>query len=144
MGLRIKYRDQPAVVVHRAAFKDKKLVYVGRANKPYRYPLGRSHIVYIGTTKRGARRVASSAARKGEDLLFGHRIKRVEFSVVTCGKLQAVATWRKLERALLIRFREIYGTIPRGNVRGEKMKWEDEKDLYFSIKRLDSLLKELG
>ena len=119
MKLRIKYRDRPAVVVHRAAFKDKKLVYVGRANKQYRYPWGRSRIVYIGTTKTGARRIASSAAKKGEDLLFEHGIKAVEFSVVTCGRLQSVATWKKLERALLIKFREKYGAVPRGNVQEE-------------------------
>ena len=121
MSLRIKYRDRPAVVVHRAAFKESKLVYVGRANRPYRYASGRSRIVYIGTTKKGARRVASSAARKGVDLLFEHGIKEVEFSVVTCSKLRAVATWRKLERALLIKFREKYGEVPRGNVQGKRM-----------------------
>ncbi len=143
MKLRIKYRDRPAVVVHRAAFKDNKLVYVGRANRRYRYPWGRSRIVYIGTTKRGARRVASSAAKKGEDLLFEHGISEVEFSVVTCAKLQSVATWKKLERALLIKFREKYGAVPRGNFQGKKMKWDDEKD-YFSHKRLDAVLEQLG
>ena len=143
MKLRIKYRDRPAVVVHRAAFKDKKLVYVGRANKRYRYPWGRSRIVYIGTTEKGARRVASSAAKKGEDLLFEHGIKAVEFSVVTCGKLQSVATWKKLERALLIKFREKYGAVPRGNIQGKKIRWDDEK-YYFNQKRLDAVLEKLG
>lgn len=143
MKLRIKYRDRPAVVVHRAAFKDSKLVYVGRANRPFRYPWGRSRVVYIGTTTKGARRVASSAAKKGEDLLFGHGIKEIEFSVVTCGKLQNVATWKKLERALLIKFREIYGTVPTGNVHGKRMRWSDEKD-YFSQQRLDAVLQQLG
>ena len=95
MRLRIKYRDWPAVVVHRAAFKNKKLVYVGRANRRYRYPWGRSRIVYIGTTGNGASHVASSAAKKGEDLLFEHGIKEVEFSVVTLWK---VATCRHLEK----------------------------------------------
>ncbi len=113
------------------------------ANRRYRYPWGRSRIVYIGTTKRGAHRVASSAAKKGEDLLFEHGIREVEFSVVTCGKLQNVATWKKLERALLIKFRERFGAVPKGNVQGKKMKWDDEKD-YFSQKRLDAVLEQLG
>jgi hypothetical protein len=143
MKLRIKYRNRPAVVVHRAAFRDDKLVYIGRANKRVRYPWGRSRIVYIGTTKKGARRVASSAARKGEDLLFEHGIMEIEFSVATCGKLQSVATWKKLERALLIKFREKYGAVPRGNVQGKRMNWQDELH-YFSQRRLDALLETLG
>lgn len=143
MKLHIKYRDRPAVVVHRAAFKDKKLVYVGRANRKFKYPWGRSRIVYIGTTTKGARRVASSAAKKGEDMLFEHGIKEIEFSVVTCRKLQNVPTWRKLERALLIKFREKYGAVPRGNVQGKGFQWEDEKD-YFSQQRLDAVLEQLG
>ena len=131
------------MVVHRAAFRDTKLVYVGRANKRIRYPWGRSRIVYIGTTTKGARRVASSAARKGEDLLFEHGIWEVEFSVMTCSKLRSVATWKKLERALLIKFRETYGAVPQGNFQGKKIRWHDEKS-YFSDKRLDAILQALG
>lgn len=141
--LRIKFKDRPAVVVHHAAFKDNKLVYVGRANKPIHYLLARSRIVYIGTTKKGARRVASSAARKGEDLLFEHGIKQVEFVVMTCGKLQSVPTWKKLERALLIKFREKFGEVPRGNKQGKKTRWHDEKS-YFTDKRLDDVIAKLG
>ncbi len=131
------------MVVHRAAFSDKKLVYVGRANRALKYPWGKSRIAYIGTTQKGARRVASSAARKGEDLLFEHGMKQVEFSVVTCGKLQSVATWKKLERALLIKFKEKFGAVPRGNIHGKNIRWRDEKK-YFTGGRLDAVLEELG
>jgi hypothetical protein len=57
-------------VINRIAFKDNKFVYVARANKKIKYPWGRSCIAYIGTTKKGARRIASSAVWKGADILF--------------------------------------------------------------------------
>jgi hypothetical protein len=63
--LSIRIHKEPAIVINRIAFRDNKLVYIARANKKLRYPWGKSRIAYIGTTKRGARRMASSAACKG-------------------------------------------------------------------------------
>jgi hypothetical protein len=139
----VKYHKQPAVVINRIAFKATKLVYVARANKKIKYPLGGSRIAYIGTTKKGARRIASSAVWKGSDLLFEYGVKHLELNVVVCGKHQGVETWKKLERALIIRFRERYGTIPRGNNVGMKTRWHDELR-YFSQDRLDKIIEELG
>jgi len=101
--LSIKCRMQPALVLYRRAFRDTKLVYVARANKPLRYLHGRSRIAYIGMTKRGARRIASSAVWKGAELLFEHGVKQLDFHGVVCGKVPGVGTWKKLERALIIR-----------------------------------------
>jgi len=103
--LLLKYRKQPAIVINRVAFKDTKLVYLARANKKIRYPWGQSRIAYIGTTKKGARRIASGAVWKGADLLFEYGIKHLDLHIVVCGKRPGVETWRKLERALIIRFR---------------------------------------
>jgi hypothetical protein len=141
--LTLKWRKQPAIVINRVAFKDSKLVYVARANKKIRYPWGRSKIAYIGTTKKGARRIASSAVWKGADLLFQYGIKHLELHVVLCAKQPGVESWKKLERALLIRFRELHGTIPKGNNQGQKIRWKDERQ-YFSQDRLDKIIEELS
>jgi predicted GIY-YIG superfamily endonuclease len=142
--LKIKLSKQPCVIIHRAAFRNDKLVYVGCANRKIRYPVrDRSRIVYIGTTKKGARRIASSAAAKGEELLYEHGMKDLQFYVITCTRRQAVESWRKLERALIIRFRELYGAIPEGNRAGRFWRWRDER-LYFSQDKLDEVIHALG
>jgi hypothetical protein len=42
------------------------MVYLLIANKPYKYKSGRlSHVIYIGTTGKGAHRPATSAVDKG-------------------------------------------------------------------------------
>lgn len=141
--LSIRYRRTPALTISRVAFRDKKLVYVARANKKFRYPWGRSRIVYFGTTKRGARRIASSAAWKGADVLFEHGVKHLELIVVICRKTQGIETWRKLERALIIRFREKLGAPPKANNTGHNMRWGDERN-YFTDKNLDKIIDALG
>ena len=140
--LKIKWQRNPAIIINRTAFRDNKLVYVARANKKLRYPWGRSRIAYIGTTKKGARRIASSAAVRGADLLYEYGIKHLMLNVVTCGKVPGVETWRKLERALLIRFKQRYGKIPRANKTGTKMRPKDERR-YFTTDKLDKILDEM-
>ena len=108
--LKIKFSENPSIIIHRTAVRHDKLVYIARANKKRGYPLrNKSRIVYIGTTKKGARRIASSAASKGEQLLDEYGMKHLEFNIVTCSRRQSVETWKKLERALIIRFRERFG-----------------------------------
>jgi hypothetical protein len=141
--LSVKYRKPAALIINRVAFRDKKLVYVARANKKFRYPWGRSRIVYFGTTKKGARRIASSAAWKGADVLYDHGVKHLELIVVVCGKTQGVETWKKLERALIIRFREKLGAPPKANNTGHNMRWRDERK-YFTDKKLDKIIDALG
>ncbi|MGD0596124.1 MAG: hypothetical protein ABSA64_01210 [Sedimentisphaerales bacterium] len=141
--LPLKYQKQPSVIINRTAFKDTRLVYVARANRKLRYKLARSRIVYIGTTRVGANRIAVSAAKKGEELLSNYGVKHLEFNIVVCGRLQGVETWRKLERALIIRFRELYSDPPKANKTGEKMRWKDERQ-YFSLSRLDKIIAELS
>lgn len=139
----IRVHPHPCLTIHRTAFRDNKLVYIARANKKIRYPWGQSRIAYIGTTKKGARRVASSAAWKGELLLYTYGIKYLEFYIITSGKVPGVETWRKLERALLIRFKEKYGNIPEANKTGKFMRWKDELH-YFSQDKLDKIIEKLG
>jgi len=91
--LLIKYRKEPAITINRVALKDDKLVYIARANKKIRYPWARSRIAYIGTTKKGARRIASSAVNKGETLLYEYGIRRLDLHIVVCGKRPSVESW---------------------------------------------------
>ena len=126
--------------IARRAFREKKFVYLARANRRPRYPWGKSRIVYIGTTEVGAARIASSAVWKGADLLFQHGVKHLEFHVVSCGKIQNVESWKKLEKALLIKFRERFGAVPRANDRGKLMHWDDEKK-YFADRKLQEVLE---
>jgi hypothetical protein len=37
-----------------------------------------------------------------------------------------VETWKKLERAMLLKFREAFGVVPKCNSKGKKMKGTDE------------------
>ena len=136
--------DNPALIIKRNAIKEEKLVYIGVANKKIKYEFGKkSHIVYIGTTKKGSDRMLESASQQGKKILCEPGIKELKFFVVTCRKLQKVKTWPKLERALLITFRSMFGTVPQCNKQGNKMSWTDEHD-YFTEDRLKTVIKRLS
>ena len=94
-------------------------------------------------TKQGAGRIASSAVWKGADLLIQYGIKHLEYHIVLCARQPGVESWKKLERALLIRFRQLYGAIPKANKQGSKTRPKDELR-YFSQDRLDTIIRELG
>lgn len=143
MSLRIKF-THPVLTLNRVAFgQGNRFVYIIRANKKINYRWGKSRIGYIGTTKKGAGRIASSAVWKGENLLSGHGIKHLEIMIIRCGRKQAVETWRKLERALLLKFRELFGDIPFANKAGSRLIWNDERK-YFKNSRLEDILKRLS
>ncbi|MFH1384743.1 MAG: hypothetical protein ABIH47_07265 [Candidatus Omnitrophota bacterium] len=136
----IRYGKKPCLIINRTAFRDKKLVYVVCANKKVRYSWDRSRIVYIGTTKKGANRIASSAAYRGEVILDFYGIRHIEVNIVTCGSIQGAEMWKKLERALLLRFKEMFGELPRGNKAGRWIKWRDERK-YFRVEKLEEVIK---
>lgn len=137
--LTVSISSKPAVVIHRRANVARRLVYIAVANKLHRYRHGRSSILYIGSTKKGASRVAASAAAKARDLLNAHGVKELQFYTVRCAARQNVKTWMKLERGLLLRFRERFGDVPVGNTHGKRMKWTDEPS-FFTRGRLDAVL----
>jgi hypothetical protein len=128
--------------VTRIALHHQKLVYVIVADKLLGYPSGCSRIVYIGTTKNGVSRVAQSAAYRTDSVLRLRGVTTFAVRVVTCRPRKKVKTWRKLERALLLTFREEYGAVPICNTQGKKMHWRDECD-YFAYGRLVNILDEL-
>lgn len=139
--LTIRTAARPALVISRPAFAAERLVYVAVANKPLKYPHGKSCVAYIGTTRAGAARIAASAAYRAKDLLALHGVTSLSFFVVTCAARQRVKSWRKLEVGLILAFRELYGGVPKCNTKGKNQKWTDELE-YFTRSRLESVLKK--
>lgn len=139
--LTVKTPRTPAVTITREAVKAQKLVYIAVANKPLSYPKGKSCIVYIGTTQNGAHRMAASAAAKAQDMLSLRGVLQLHFYVVTCKSRKNVKSWKKLERALLLTFKDAFGKPPECNTQGKNITWRDELD-YFTRKRLDSVIKQ--
>ncbi len=143
MSKRLKVnKPKEAIQVTRVSIKDKKLVYVILANKLQRYPLRRSKIAYIGTTQKGISRIAQSVAARAENVLSLHGVREFTVHVITCSPRPNVKTWEKLERALLIVFRQRYGALPKCNTQGKNMKERDEFK-YFRRDRLEQVLEKL-
>jgi hypothetical protein len=114
--LKIRCSKSALLTVTRSRQWDDKMVYILAANKYFRYQNGRSRIVYIGTTKRGAGRPAASAVDKASQAfakLYG--VKTIEVHIATCRPRKAMQTWRHLESALLDTFRNTYFELPKYN-----------------------------
>lgn len=120
-----------------------KLVYIIAAEKPLRYPQGRLRVAYVGTTIKGIARIAHSAAYCADAILGRHGIRKFDIHVVNAGKRRGAKTWLKLERALLIVFREKYGTPPVCNIQGKGITPGKEFE-YFTRGRLAKLLEAIA
>jgi len=140
--LSVSLRHGHALEATRVSVGRSKLVYVIVADKKIKYPKGRSRVAYIGTTRKGVRRVAASVAGKADEILGLRGVKSCRAHIITCRPRQRVKTWLKLERALLVTFRELYGRIPECNSHGKEMKRRDEFE-YFSYARIRRVLEEL-
>ena len=142
MPRRLSIRDglDPAVEVTRHALRARKLVYIIRARRRHKYAKGKSRVVYVGTTQRGVARIMESAATKASVLLTRHGIERMEIFIVTATQRQHVPTWKKLERALILEFKEMFGEPPLENKQGKRMVWRDEKK-YFRRERLQDVIR---
>ncbi|MEY4593153.1 MAG: hypothetical protein RIR18_2048 [Pseudomonadota bacterium] len=141
MVLTVQTTTKPAVTITRTATKASELVYIAVANKAIKYPSGKSRIVYIGTTKNGAERIAASAAAKAAQMLGLHGVKHLELYVVTSTSMAGVKTWHKLERGLILAFKEHFGEPPKCNIVGKKMRWTDELT-YFTKGRLGGVISK--
>lgn len=119
--LKLSLKRDHALEATRVSIGNLKLVYVLIADKRVRYRDGRSRIVYIGTTKHGARRVAQSIAFRAESIFAMRGVRSFHARVVTCKPRRNVTTWRLLERAFLVSFREKYGEVPKCNKHGKRM-----------------------
>src|SRR2546428_13311750 len=95
--LRVRLRRGAAMSVTRVTLGHDKMVYVIVASRNVRYREGRSPVVYIGTTKKGAGRMAQSAARLTDEVLGTFGVRRFHVRVLTCKPRAGVQTWIKLE-----------------------------------------------
>lgn len=129
--------------VTRFSLGGERLCYLILASKRIKYPFGYSQIAYIGTTKKGLGRIASSAAAKAEDVLSRHGVREFHVRVVTCRPRRNVKTWMKLERGLLLTFRSIFGDVPVTNTQGKKIQEKDEFR-YFNRDRLRAMVSSLS
>jgi hypothetical protein len=134
--------QKPVMTVHRRILKKDKLVYLLVGPKPVRYQDGKSRIVYIGTTSRGAGRIASSAAHRAEEILETRGFRLMDVHVVSCKSRPGLKSWRYLEQALLAEFRTYYQELPRCNKQGKKLRWNDKLDRFFRRKAIDKILTQ--
>lgn len=140
--LKVSLNRVHAIEVTRIAIGNQKLVYALTADRKFSRTYGKSAVAYIGTTKKGIARIASSAAYRAEDILSEYGVKKITARIVTCKPRSAVKTWVKLERAMLLMFREIYGEVPPLNMQGNRIRETDEFK-YFSREKLRKLVLEL-
>jgi hypothetical protein len=141
--LKVSLKPKPALTMRRVALEHERLVYVICADKKLKYPNGYSQIAYIGTTKNGISRVAASAAFRSWDVLWSRGVQSADVRIVTCRPRQGFKSWMKLERALILAFREKFGEPPMCNVQGRAMKLQDEFDR-FSFDRLSRIIDTLS
>jgi hypothetical protein len=127
----------------RVSLGNMKLVYVLIADKRLKYKLGKSRIAYIGTTKNGSARIAQSLAFRAEEVLSIRGVRSFHARVVTCNPRRRVRTWHKLERALLLKFKEHFGVVPWCNTVGKNMKVTDEFR-YFAAAGVTNVIEELS
>ena len=142
--LRISLERQPAMHVTRVGLAHDKLVYVLVTRRPLKYQWGRrSRIAYIGMTQNGLSRVANSLAYRAKEILVGRGISECDVRIVTCRGRRRVRTWAKLERAMLLSFRETFGEVPKCNTQGKLMRETDEFQ-YFSRTAVKQVIEELS
>jgi hypothetical protein len=129
--------------VTRISVGDDRLAYAMIADKKFNYPKGRSALAYIGTTKKGIFRMTSSIAERANEILRLHGVQSFTVRIITCNRRKHVKMWFKLEHALLVAFRELYGAPPRANDQ------TDGKNAgtvfnYFSRRRIKRVLEDLA
>jgi hypothetical protein len=140
--IKLSLKRDHALEATRVSIGKSKLVYVLIADKRLKYPKGKSRIAYIGTTKKGAARIAQSVAGRAEAILGLRGVRSFHARVITCRPRRNVKTWMKLERALLVVFKENFGSVPECNSHGSKMK---ERDVFriFSRGGVTAVIEEL-
>ena len=136
------HRDE-ALYLTRITIAATRLVYVFVCDKKLVYETGRSRIAYIGTTKNGVWRIASSAAHRAQSILGTRGVYTFLARIVSCTPKKGVKSWHKLERAMLLAFKEKYGVPPICNAKGNAMHETDEFT-YFSRSRIARIVDDLS
>lgn len=79
-------------------------------------------------------------ANKAADLLKTRGVKYLEVFALTCPPRPGLDSWRRLERDLLITFKNVHGEIPRSNTSGKNFT-PDKLSGIFQYRRLESVLR---
>jgi len=138
--MKVHIDSKVAMTVHRRILTRDRIVYLLVGKKPFRYKSGRSRIAYIGTSKRGAKRIAGSAAYKAEEVFSKWGSKEMEVYIASCEARPGLPTWEYLERALLAEFSNYYKQLPFCNKQGENYKFDEKLHKMFKQKRIYRLL----
>lgn len=112
------------IVVHvdRSIINYSNAVYLLVSPRLHAYPKGRTRILYIGRTRKGAERVLSSVSdRLWEAFPKLHGVDSLDVYIVDWKGRKALNSSRYAERAFLVAFRQLYGTVPRLNEMGKRM-----------------------
>jgi len=128
------------MTVQRAIIKKKKFVYLLVGPVPTKYRDGKSRIVYIGMTRKGTSRIASSVANRAEEILETRGFRKMDVHVVSCGKTPGLKSWQYLEKALLAEFRGYYQELPRFNKQGKKLRWNRKLSSMFKRSAIETIL----
>ncbi len=117
--LNVNLTKNPIMQVQRGAVHKRQCVYVLTVNKPQKYAQGKSRIIYIGTTEKGAYRVAASAAFQAskvfeKEKLFG--VRTIYAHILSSKEKPGVETWKKLEFAALMAFKRLHFELPMFNI----------------------------
>ena len=144
-ALKVRCSKAPLLTVQRSSRWKKRMVYLLIANKSYKYDSGRrSHVIYIGTTGKGAHRPATSAIDKASEAFGELRgVKNIGVHIASCRGRKRVKTWEQLESALLAIFRDLHYELPKYNRRkGSVDHTEDIR--HFRVKALQNLILQFA
>jgi hypothetical protein len=136
--MKVHVASKPAMTVHRRILARHRIVYLLVGKKTFRYKGGRSRIAYIGTSKKGASRIASSAAHRADEFFSKWGSRQMEVFIASCSARPGLKSWTHLEHALLARFLQLYRELPFCNRNGYKLDAKLQK--MFKYKSLDRVL----
>jgi hypothetical protein len=138
--MKVHLSSKPAMTLHRRILTKDRIVYLLVGKKTFKYDGGRSRIAYIGTSKRGARRIASSAAQRAEEVFSKWGSRQMDIFIASCSARPGLKSWKYLERALLAQFLAWYQELPFCNKQGQKYKFDEKLQKMFKLKALYGIL----
>lgn len=138
----VSLKKKPVMTVYRRILEKDKLVYLLVGPKSIKRKNGRSKIAYIGTTKKGAHRMAESAAYRAQEIMERRGFRSVDVYVVSCKSRPGLKAWEHLEDALLAEFRAIYFELPLCNDQGKKLRFTKRLGRLFKRERINKILMQ--
>jgi hypothetical protein len=141
-SMKVHLASKPAMTVYRRILTKDRIVYLLVGKKPFRYRGGKSRIAYIGTSKRGVKRVASSAAHRADEVFSKWGSREMDVFIASSEAKPGLKSWKYLERALLAHFLARYQELPFCNKHGKKYKFDEKLQRFFKYRKLYDILTE--